>query len=123
MINPKRFTVSLRYAFSGLKYLYSSQNNIRIHLIATICVVVLGILLKISIFNWSLIALAIGIVWVVEALNTVFERLFDMVHQDFNPIVKIGKDVSAAAVLISAIVSLIIGILIFAPPIINLFHK
>jgi diacylglycerol kinase len=123
MISHKKFIFSLRNAFSGLRYLYSSQNNIRIHFFATICAIILGIILKISILDWCLVLLTIGIVWIIEAINTVFERLFDLMDQNINPIVKIGKDVSAAAVLISAIVSLIIGFIIFSPSIIRFFQK
>jgi|APHig6443717497_1056834.scaffolds.fasta_scaffold07073_2 diacylglycerol kinase len=123
MISPRKFKFSLKYAWNGLRYLYSSQNNVRIHLLVTIFVVVCGILLRISLIEWGVIILAIGLVWAVEALNTVFERLFDLLDENYNPIIKIGKDVSAAAVLISAIISAIIGILILAPPFIDLLIK
>jgi undecaprenol kinase len=83
-------------------------------------VIALGFLLKISLVEWEIIVLAIGIVWIVEAINTVFERLFDLQEMSINPIVKIGKDVSAASVLISAFISLALGILIFLPKIISL---
>jgi diacylglycerol kinase len=56
-----------------------------------------------------------ALVWITESFNTVFERLFDIVDPSVNPLVKIGKDVSAAAVLISAVVSIIVGILVFLP--------
>ena len=120
MINPRKFKFSLSYAFTGLRYLYASQNNVRIHLLATIFVVTIGLIVHITLTQWGVIILAIGIVWVVEALNTVFERLFDLLDENYNPIIEIGKDVSAAAVLISAIISAIVGIFILAPPIIKL---
>ncbi len=72
-------------------------------------------ILRISLIEWGLIILTMAFVWITESFNTVYERLFDLVDPTINPIVKIGKDVSAAAVLISAIVSIIIGILIFIP--------
>lgn len=123
MISPNKFRFSIKYALNGLLYLYSSQNNVRIHLLFTVLVIVCGILLQITLLEWGVILLAIGIVWVVEALNTVFERLFDLLDENYNPIIKIGKDVSAAAVLISAIISAIIGILILAPPFIALLIR
>lgn len=121
MISPRKFHFSLKNAFNGLKYLYFSQNNVRIHFLATICVVLLGFLIKINLIQWGLIVLAIGFVWIVEALNTVFERLFDLLDENYNLIIKIGKDVSAAAVLLSAIVSVIIGIFVFLPGLLKLF--
>ena len=67
MINPRKFKFSLTYAFNGLRYLYSSQNNVRIHLLATIIVVTIGLIVHITLPQWGVIILAIGIVWVVEA--------------------------------------------------------
>ncbi len=122
MINPRKFRFSVKNAINGLKYLYSSQNNVKIHLLVSICIVILGFLVKINLPQWGLIVLVIGIVWVVEAINTVFERLFDLLDETYNPIIKVGKDVSAAAVLISAFLSIIIGIFVFLPGLLNLFN-
>lgn len=116
MINPKKFSKSLIHAFNGFLYLIKTQNNFRIHILISLAVVITGIFLKINNFEWLILLLVIGLVWVVEAINTVFERLFDLVDESFNPIVKVGKDVSAAAVLFSAILSVIVGVLIFIRP-------
>lgn len=116
MIDSKKFTKSLIHAFNGFLYLIKTQNNFRIHILITFVVVIIGILLKINNVEWLILLLVIGLVWVVEAINTAFERLFDLVDESFNPIVKVGKDVSAAAVLFSAILSIIIGLLIFVRP-------
>ena len=110
-----QFINSLGHAIDGFRYLYRSQNNIRIHFIITIGIIVLSIVLGISLIEWGLIFLTMALVWITESFNTVFERLFDIVDPSVNPLVKIGKDVSAAAVLISAVVSIIVGILVFLP--------
>ncbi len=120
MISPRKFRFSLKYAIAGLKYLYSAENNIRIHTLVTILVIAAGAILRISLTSWAIIILTIALVWIVEALNTVFERLFDLLDGSYNPIVKIGKDVSAAAVLISAIASIAIALIVFIPRIIEL---
>lgn len=123
MISPKKFKFSISNAINGLLYLYFSQNNFRIHVLITLLVVAVGIFLKISRLEWIAIILVIGVVWIAETINTVFERLFDLIDESYNPIVKIGKDVSAAAVLLSAIFSALVGFLIFLPPLISLFFR
>jgi diacylglycerol kinase len=115
MINRRKFQISLKNAFDGLNYLCKTQNNIRIHLIVTLLAITVGILLKISILEWVAILIVISLVWIVEAINTVFERLFDLLDENYNPIVKIGKDVSASSVLICALLSVFVGLLIFVP--------
>lgn len=123
MISPKKFKFSISNAINGLRYLYFSQNNFRIHVLITLLVVAVGIFLNISRLEWIAIILVIGVVWIAETINTVFERLFDLIDESYNPIVKIGKDVSAAAVLLSAIFSALVGFLIFLPPLISLFIR
>ena len=123
MINPKRLKFSFTNAWNGLCYLYVSQENFRIHLIVSIVVFLLGIVLKINRLEWVILLLVVGSVWILEAINTVFERLFDLIENSYSQIVKVGKDVSAAAVLLSAIFSVLIGLVIFLPPIIQLFSK
>jgi len=123
MISPKKFTVALSHAYNGFIYLFNTQNNFRIHLIISTLVVMLGILLRINRFEWLTILLVIGLIWIVEAINTVFERLFDLLDETYNPIVKVGKDVAAATVLFSAILSVIVGLIIFIPPLLTLLRS
>jgi len=120
MINRRKFRFSLLNSINGLKYLFTTQNNFRIHLLATILVLIAGFLVKISIQEWLFLLFVIGLVWIVESINTVFERLFDLLDENYNPIIKIGKDVSAASVLICAVLSIIVGMLIFIPHLIKL---
>jgi diacylglycerol kinase len=115
MNRRKQFINSLGHAIDGFRYLYQTQNNVRIHFVITIGIIFLSIVLSISIIEWGLIILTMALVWITESFNTVYERLFDLADPTVNPLVKIGKDVSAAAVLISAVVSIIVGILVFLP--------
>jgi diacylglycerol kinase (ATP) len=93
----------------------STQHNARIHLFASIFVVVAGLFYGVDRYEWGLLILAIASVWSAEALNTAFEFLCDVSSPEFHPIVKNAKDVSAGAVLICAIGAVIIGTLVFAP--------
>jgi len=111
---------SFRFAFRGISSLLKYEHNSRIHLLAAAIAVTAGILLKISILEWCLIIIVIGLVFIAELFNTSLERLADAVDPEWNDRIMKAKDFAAAAVLISAIISVITGGLIFIPRILNL---
>lgn len=106
---------SIRYALEGLLLLLKTQYNAWIHLLATIIVVLAGFYYEITATHWAIITLTIISVWVAETLNTAFEYLCDVTNPEFHPLVKKAKDISAGAVLISALGAIIIGLIIFLP--------
>ncbi len=93
-----------------------TQRNTRIHLIIAAAAIALGVWLGLSLTQWAVLTLTIGFVLVSEMLNTVAETLVDMISPDYHPLAKIIKDVTAGAVLLTAIVSVIIGLLVLGPP-------
>jgi len=107
---------SFRFAFSGLWYALRTQRNTRIHLTVAAAVVVLGMWLGLTLTQWAVLTLAIGFVLVGEVLNTVAETLVDLVSPGYHPLAKIVKDVTAGGVLLTAIVSVIVGLLVLGPP-------
>jgi len=112
---------SFKFAFKGLVLLLKNEHNARIHLVLAIVAITTGMLLNINAFEWSLIVIVIGIVFLTELLNTSIETLADIVQPEWNEKIRMAKDYSAAAVLISAIISIIVGGIIFIPKILNLF--
>ena len=92
-----------------------SQHNAWIHAAATIVAVAAGFYLQLTKAEWCWIILAIISVWTAEALNTAFEFLTDVASPEFHPLAEKAKDVAAGAVLITAIGSVLLGILIFGP--------
>ncbi|NPV76760.1 MAG: diacylglycerol kinase family protein [Anaerolineae bacterium] len=108
--------VSFTPAFNGLEYIITTQKNSWFHLAATAAAVFLSIWLKLSNTDFAIILLAIGLVWVAECINTGIEATIDLVSPERNHLAKVAKDVSAAGVLCAAIISAIIGIFIFANP-------
>lgn len=112
---------SFKFAFKGLVALLKNEHNARIHLVAAIVAITTGIILNINAFEWSLLLIVIGIVFLTELLNTSIETLADFVKPEWNEKIRMAKDYSAAAVMISAIISVIVGGLIFIPKIFNLF--
>ncbi len=110
---------SFRYAFEGLIALFREEPNARIQILAAILAIAAGKILEISKTEWMAMFLAIGMVVAAEAFNSALENLSDFVSPEKKPQIKKAKDLAAAAVLISAITALIIGIVIFLPKILS----
>lgn len=110
---------SFGYAISGIVSFVKSEQHARIHLLATIVVILLGCWYKIARSEWLFIILAIGGVWVAEMFNTAIEKTMDHLSPEYHPSVKVIKDVAAGAVLVAALAAAIIGAVIFIPYIFN----
>ncbi len=111
---------SFKYAFAGLRTLFTEEHNARIHLIAAVIAMVVGFLLKISATEWILLVSTICLVFICELFNTSLEALADFISPEKHQQIKKVKDLAAAAVFISAFAALITGIIIFLPKIISL---
>jgi diacylglycerol kinase len=107
---------SFRCAFAGLGYALRTQRNTRVHLIIAAIVIALGLWLDLSFTQWSVLMLTIGFVLVGEMLNTVAETLVDLVSPGYHPLAGVIKDVTAGAVLLTAIISVVVGLLVLGPP-------
>jgi diacylglycerol kinase (ATP) len=112
----KRFN-SFTYAGHGLKALFSTEHNTWIHAASTLIVLALSAVYNISATEWCLVVIVIGMVWVTETINTAIEKMMDHITPQKHPVVKLVKDLSAAAVLISAVAAAITGSIIFIPKI------
>lgn len=113
----KKRIKSFVFAFNGLRILFSEEHNSRIHLLAAIVVIIAAILFKINTYEWIAISFSIGLVITVEIMNTVVENIADFLTTEKNEKIKKIKDLSAAAVLISAITALSIALIVFIPKI------
>ena len=106
---------SFSYAINGLIDIVRHQHNARVHLLATVVVVGLGLFLQVQAIEWCFLVIAMVLVWITELLNTALEYLCDLVSPEHHPLVKKSKDVAAGAVLVSATGAAIIGLIIFLP--------
>ncbi|MBK7053654.1 MAG: diacylglycerol kinase family protein [Leptospiraceae bacterium] len=111
---------SFIFALNGLKILILEEHNARIHLVAALCVIIAGIVLRIANVEWIAIIFAIGFVFALETINSAIENLADFISPEKNDQIKKIKDLSAAAVLISAITAIFIGLIVFIPKLITL---
>ena len=105
---------SIRYALKGLDHLIRTEPNASIHLIATFAVIITGLITGLTRMEWIAITIAIGIVWIAEGFNTCIELLCNAcLGTKYDKRVEVIKDISAAAVLIASIVSVVIGVIVF----------
>ena len=113
------FTLRLkafRYAFHGWWYVLRTQRNAWIHALATTLVVLMAFWLRLQARDWAVLLLTIAMVWTAEVINTALEAVVDLASPRHHPLAKVGKDVGAAAVLIAALTSVLVGLLILGPP-------
>lgn len=117
----KKFKKSFRFALSGIDYALNSDQNLVIHFIIAFIVIIASILLDVSSFEMAILGVTILLVITTEMLNTSIEKAVDLVTKEHRMDAKIAKDVASGMVLITALGSVIIGILIFLPHILTFF--
>lgn len=118
----KNFFTSFEYALAGIRLFILKDRNAGIEIILAAVAILLGWVTRISATEWLFVLFCIGLVLSLEMMNSVIERFCDMVTTGFHPKIKIIKDVAAGAVLVAALISLIIGLIIFIPALIGLFN-
>lgn len=114
-ISQNRWT-SLNYALAGWLYMLRRQKNTRIMSIVSILIFGIGLWLGISRIEWALLIVVITIVWLAEFVNAGIEAAIDIASPDIHPMAQVGKDVASAAVLLGVVASVLVGLLILAPP-------
>ena len=115
------FFKSFTYAFNGLT-LSVKQRNMRIHILFAIIAISAAYILNISLTEWCIVLICIGVVISLEIINTAIEALVDLVEPNQNPMAGKVKDLAAGAVLVFSIISAMIGIMIFGKYILDLLH-
>ena len=106
---------SISFAFAGIRGLLIREHNARIHLVATVSVIVAAIVFRVTMTEAAILAMVTGGVWIAELLNTVVERIMDFVYPEEHPGIKYIKDLAAGAVLVASITAVVAGLLIFIP--------
>lgn len=120
-LKSKNVFYSFKYAFSGLKYGFINTKNLHIDLFFILAVIICGFLFKICYIEWIVLILCISLVVSLELVNTAIEEVVNLASPDIHPLAKASKDVAAGAVLFSALMTAIVGIIIFLPKFIDLF--
>ena len=118
-MNPKqeykKLINSFRYAIEGLISSFKTERNMKIHILAMIIVIALGLSVRLNKIDWYICIILIALVISSELFNTAIETIVDMISPEKNEKAKLVKDISAAAVLVLAIGAVIIGLMVFIP--------
>jgi len=117
-----KYSEKFRNAFRGLYVVSKTTRHLFIHVISALVVVVFGFYFKVSSLEWVVLVFAIGFVLVAEVFNTAIEIDIDLTSPEYHPFARDTKDVAAAAVLLSAFVAVVVGLIIFLPKILNLIQ-
>lgn len=107
--------ISFKSALNGLILAVLTEINMKIIIAASLIVVLLGLIFNISYYEWLVIIMVIGMVYLSEMINTSIEAVTDLVTTEWKEEAKVSKDVAAGMVLVSSIVASVIGIIIFLP--------
>ena len=111
----KKRIKSFKFAFNGLWLLIRDEHNARIHFVIAILTITAGFYFSISAIEWLILILTIGFVFVTEFFNSAIEALADNISEEEDPNIKKSKDLAAGGVLFAAIISVIVGLIIFGP--------
>ncbi|MBP6926381.1 MAG: diacylglycerol kinase family protein [Candidatus Pacebacteria bacterium] len=116
--HPRSRLKSMSNAWRGVQIMFKDQYNIWIHTMILGLVLIAGIYFNITLLEWIFIVLASGMVFAAEAFNTAIEIDMNLTSPEFHPHARDTKDVAAGAVLITAVVAMVIGVIIFLPRIV-----
>ena len=117
--DKRKFSGSIKNCLEGINFVITNESNFKKEIVIGIIALLLSYILKISRIEFIIILIMIALVLTSEIINTSIEKVVDLYTKDYNNLAKIAKDVSAGSVLVMSIFSLLVGIIIFLPKIIN----
>lgn len=107
-------------ARNGVVHAWRTQRNMRIHTVVALLAVVLGLLLRIDAASWCAVVVCIAVVFAAECFNTAIEAVVDLTTDDYHDLARVAKDCAAGAVYVCAIGAVIVGCIVFLPPLMAL---
>jgi len=116
----KRHLQSQKYAWTGLLKTFDHERNFRIELIAAVFAVIISYLLKINTIEFAIVFFCIGFVLILETINGVVELMCDLITREYHKDIEYAKDAMAGTVLMSAITTVVVGVLIWSPYLIEI---
>ena len=119
----KRLFLSTKYSVEGLIYAYRYEQSMWVHGVATVFSVCLGIIFRISLSEWAIVFIALGVILGMELINTAIEAAVDLVTLECHPLAKIAKDCGSAATFITALVAAVIELFVFGPYFFNIVMR
>lgn len=123
MIHHKKLVYSFKYAWEGVWFAFSNNQNLQIHVAVAILVAVMSVVFRINGFEMGILGVIILLVIAAEMINTAIEEMVDLITTEHRQEAKVAKDVSAGMVLVTAAGSVIVGALVFLPHILRMLHQ
>jgi len=117
----ERYKKSFINALEGIIYVTRYEHNMIIIICMMMLVTILGLILKIDNYEWLFIITISGLIVACEMINSALEAIVDLITTEINPLAKTAKDIASSATLVLCIASLIGGLIIFIPKIIEMF--
>lgn len=115
----KSFFTALGHCINGIKYTLKNEKNFKIQILLAIVVIICGIFFKLQTIEFAVLFITIGMVLLAELINTAIEVMLDIYSQEYDENIKIMKDISSGAVLVTSIIAVLVGISLFLPKILN----
>lgn len=122
MLKHRTLFQSFKYASEGIYFAFKYNQNIRIHFVIAVLVVILSIFFKISAFEMGILGIMILLVISTEMINTSIEEMANLITRDHKMEAKIAKDVAAGMVLLTSVGAVVVGILVFLPHVLKFFN-
>ncbi|MBM7651676.1 diacylglycerol kinase family protein [Neobacillus cucumis] len=119
----KRFSIlkSFSFAVIGILTAIKNERNMRFHFISSLLVLFFSFFFSISKMEWIIVLFLIGGMFALELINSAIERVVDLVTTEYHPLAKQAKDMAAGAVFVYAVLSVIVGLVIFLPYVLKQF--
>ena len=112
-MHRRRLFESFNYAIEGFLYTLKTQKNMRLHFLSAITILLLALHYNLSKLELTMLLLTICFVLIAEMFNTGVELIIDLITDEFHPLARIIKDITAGAVLVAAINAVFVGYLLF----------
>lgn len=111
----KRTLRTFKYSMQGLTYAYKNEQSMLIHAIGSAVTVALGFIYGLTLTEWAIVFIALGVILASELINTAIEAAVDLVTLEINPLAKIAKDCGSAATFVLTICAVIVCLMVFVP--------
>lgn len=118
----KRVLKSFKFSFDGLKYAYTHEQSLALHLIVMAIVITFGIVFKITPMQWVITLVMGALILVGELFNTSIEAVVDMVTEEYHPLAKVAKDTASAACFVADMIAFGMWLVVFVPKIVAIFR-
>lgn len=118
----RRILKSFKFSFDGLKYAYTHEQSLTLHVIVMMIIIACGIGFKISPIQWVITLVMGALILVAELFNTSIEAVVDMITEEYHPLAKVAKDTASAACFVADMVAFGMWLGVFVPKIVSIFR-